>query len=95
MPKLSKVAGFEWARAYISSVPPGESARLLREAMVLGSAEIARSRRACPRRKTEDDDENEGDDESQFRERSHDLCSLENRLTFHSRVTSIFLVMRE
>jgi len=41
MPKLSKVAGFEWSTGfYINPVPPEESARLLREAVVLiGSAE--------------------------------------------------------
>jgi len=40
MPKLSKVAGFEWGTGfYINPVPPEESARLLREAMALGSTE--------------------------------------------------------
>ncbi len=40
MPKLSKVAGFEWGTGfYINPVPPEESARLLREAMVPRSTE--------------------------------------------------------
>ena len=40
MPKLSKVAGFEWGTGfYINPMPPEESARLLREAIVPGSAE--------------------------------------------------------
>ena len=40
MPKLSKVAGFEWGTGfYINPVPAEESARWLREAMVPGSAE--------------------------------------------------------
>jgi len=44
MPKLSKVAGFEWGTGfYINPMPPEESARLLREAIVPGSAE-SRSR---------------------------------------------------
>jgi len=40
MPKLSKVAGFEWGTGfYINPMPPEESARLLREAIVSSSAE--------------------------------------------------------
>ena len=42
MPKLSKVAGFEWGTGfYINPVPPEESSRLLREAIVPGSGEAS------------------------------------------------------
>ncbi|HEV2500516.1 MAG TPA: galactose-1-phosphate uridylyltransferase, partial [Terriglobia bacterium] len=37
MPKLTKVAGFEWGTGfYINPTPPEESAKFLREAVVLG-----------------------------------------------------------
>jgi hypothetical protein len=41
MPKLSKVARFEWHGLISTLFRRGKSAQLLRQAMVLGSAEIA------------------------------------------------------
>jgi UDPglucose--hexose-1-phosphate uridylyltransferase len=41
MPKLSKVAGFEWGTGfYINPVPPEESSRALREARIVPSADV-------------------------------------------------------
>src|SRR2546425_2121067 len=40
IPKLTKVAGFEWGtRFYIKTTPPEESARILREARIPPTAE--------------------------------------------------------